>query len=84
MAQVIPGGDDLPFVYSGSMIVQGNGMAKVTAIGLHTEIGKIGKALESVVEEETKLKREMAVLIKKLAIIGVLLCVLVVVVYTIS
>ncbi|MFH0781740.1 MAG: cation-translocating P-type ATPase [Pseudomonadota bacterium] len=81
---VPPGGDDLPFVYSGSLIVQGNGMARATATGQNTEIGKIGKALESVVEEETKLKREMAGLIKKLAIIGVLLCVLVVAVYTMS
>ena len=44
LEKVHPGGDDLPFVYSGSLIVQGNGMAKVTATGLHTEIGKIGKA----------------------------------------
>ena len=40
----IPGGDDLPVVYSGSMIVQGNGLVKVTATALNTEIGKIGKA----------------------------------------
>jgi Ca2+-transporting ATPase len=45
-----PGGDDLPFVYSGSMIVQGNGIARVTSIGVNTEIGKIGKALEGVKE----------------------------------
>jgi len=31
-----PGGDDLPFVYSGSMIVQGNGIARVTSIGINT------------------------------------------------
>jgi P-type Ca2+ transporter type 2C len=79
-----PGGDDLPFVYSGSLIVQGNGMAKVTATGMNTEIGSIGKALESVTAEDTKLKREMGSLIKKLAIIGISLCLLVVVVYTIS
>ena len=84
LEKVHPGGDDLPFVYSGSLIVQGNGMAKVTAVGSNTEIGKIGKALESVTEEDTKLKREMAVLIKKLSLIGLLLCVLVVTVYTIS
>ncbi len=78
-----PGGDDLPFVYSGSLIVQGSGMAKVTAIGMNTEIGDIGKALESVTEEETKLKREMGSLIKKLAIIGISLCLLVIAVYTI-
>ncbi len=79
-----PGGDELPFVYSGSMIVQGNGVVKVTAIGSNTEIGKIGKALDSVVEEPTKLKTEMGILVKRLAIIGILLCVVVILVYTIS
>lgn len=79
-----PGGDDLPFVYSGSMIVQGNGIVKVTAIGSNTEIGKIGKALDSVVEEPTKLKTEMATLVKRLAIIGIFLCILVIVVYTLT
>ena len=79
-----PGGDDLPFVYSGSLIVQGNGMAKVTATGMNTEIGSIGKALESVTPEDTKLKREMGSLIKKLAIIGISLCLLVIAVYTMS
>lgn len=79
-----PGGDDLPFVYSGSMIVQGNGIVKVTAIGSDTEIGKIGKALDSVVEEPTKLKSEMGSLVKKLAIIGVSLCIVVIVVFTLT
>lgn len=84
LEKVHPGGDDLPFVYSGSLIVQGNGMAKVTAIGMNTEIGSIGKALESVTPEDTKLKREMGSLIKKLAIIGISLCLLVIAVYTMS
>ncbi len=79
-----PGGDDLPFVYSGSMIVQGNGIVQVTAIGSDTEIGKIGKALESVEEEPTKLKTEMASLVKKLAIIGISLCVVVILVYSLT
>jgi Ca2+-transporting ATPase len=79
-----PGGDDLPFLYSGSMIVQGNGIARVTAIGLNTEIGKIGKALEAVKEEPTRLGIEMGSLVKKLAVIGLALCVLVIVVYTLT
>jgi len=79
-----PGGDDLPFVYSGSMIVQGNGIVKVTAIGSNTEIGKIGKALESVVEEPTKLKTEMGILVRRLAIIGISLCVVVILVFTLT
>ena len=77
-----PGGDDLPVVYSGSMIVQGNGVVRVVATALNTEIGKIGKALQSVKDEPTQLKREMGTLVKRLAIIGVVLCVLVVVIYT--
>ena len=80
----IPGGDDLPVVYSGSMIVQGNGLVKVTATALNTEIGKIGKALESVKEEPTQLKKEMGILVKRLAIIGILLCILVIAIYTIT
>jgi P-type Ca2+ transporter type 2C len=79
-----PGGDDLPVVYSGSMIVQGNGIVEVTAVALDTEIGKIGKALESVREEPTKLKKEMGRLVRTLAIVGFILCFFVVVVYTIT
>ena len=80
----IPGGDDIPVVYSGSMIVQGNGLIRVTATSINTEIGKIGRALDSVKEEPTRLKREMGTLVKRLAIIGILLCFLVIAIYTIS
>ncbi|MCX6305941.1 MAG: cation-translocating P-type ATPase [Bacteroidetes bacterium] len=79
-----PGGDDLPFVYSGSMIVQGNGIARVTSTGINTEIGKIGKALEDVKEEPTRLKKEMGSLVKKLTILAAVLCVLVIAGYTLT
>lgn len=75
------GGDDRPFVYSGTMVVQGHALAKVTHIGMDTQIGRIGKAIENVEESPTKLKKEIGGLVKKLTIIGALLCVLVVVVY---
>ena len=79
-----PGGDDLPFVYSGSMIVQGNGVALVTSTGVNTEIGKIGKALEGVKEEPTRLKREMGSLVKNITIIAAILCALVIVGFTLT
>jgi len=79
-----PGGDDLPFVYSGTMIVQGNGIARVTSIGINTEIGKIGKALGSVKEEPTRLKKEMGSLVLKLTITAGILCVLVIVGFTLT
>ncbi len=40
-----PGGDDLPYVYSGSLVVRGHGRAEVTATGARSEIGKIGLAI---------------------------------------
>ena len=42
-----PGRDDLPFVFSGTLVVQGFGFAEVKAVGIESEIGKIGKALKS-------------------------------------
>ena len=79
-----PGGDDLPFVYSGSMIVQGSGVAQVSAIGLNTEIGKIGKAIGNVKEEPTRLKKEIGSLVKRLAVTGFVLCLLVIAIYTLT
>ena len=76
-----PGGDDLPFVYSGSMIVHGNGIACVTSIGVFTEIGKIGKALENIKEEPTKLKIEMTALVKKITIVAIIFCAIVITAY---
>ena len=62
-----PGGDDLPFVYSGSLVVQGQGLARVLAVGMQTEMGKIGKALQAVETEETPLQRETNRLVRYLA-----------------
>jgi len=80
----VPGGDDTPFVFSGCMVVQGNGVVQITAIGSLTEIGKIGRALDDVVQDPGKLKVELNVLVKRLALGGLLLCLLVLVVYTLT
>jgi P-type Ca2+ transporter type 2C len=76
-----PGGDDLPFIYSGSLIVQGQGVAVARATGINTEIGKIGRALQKVESEETALQRETNLLVRNLAILGLSLCLLVVIAY---
>jgi len=76
-----PGGDDLPFVYSGTLVVQGHGIARVSSIGINTEMGKIGKALGTIAEEDSLLKKETALIIKNFAIFGGILCILIVVVY---
>ena len=76
-----PGGDDLPSVYSSTLIVQGHGIAEVQAIGIHTEIGKIGKALQSVESETTYLNTETRRLVRNLTVVGLVLCALVVTIY---
>ncbi len=76
-----PGGDDLPFVYSGTLVVQGRGTARVLTTGTHTEIGKIGKALQEQPTETTPLQKEIGKLVRTLAIIGVLLSLLLLVIY---
>lgn len=76
-----PGGDDLPFVYSGTLVVRGFGIAEVRATGVGTEIGKIGRALQTIEPEETPLQRETGQLVRRLALAGLSLCGIVVVVY---
>jgi P-type Ca2+ transporter type 2C len=76
-----PGGDDSPYVFSGTLIVKGQGVAEVKATGINTEIGKIGKALQTLETENTPLQRETGRLVRMFAIIGLTLCVAVVVTY---
>src|SRR5512138_815749 len=76
-----PGGDDLPFVYSGSLVVKGQGITQVRTTGPRTEIGKIGKALQILEPEDTNLQQQTGKIVRNFAIIGVGLCVLVVVVF---
>lgn len=76
-----PGGDDLPFVYSGSLVVQGQGVAVARATGINTEIGKIGRALQKVESEDTALQKETNLLVRNLAILGLGLCLLVIIAY---
>lgn len=62
------GGDDLSFVFSGTLVVQGKGMAQVLATGSNTAIGQIGKALFAVEEEPTRVQRETRKVVKYVAL----------------
>ncbi|MDO8177467.1 MAG: cation-translocating P-type ATPase [Undibacterium sp.] len=69
------GGDALPFVFSGSLVVQGKGSAQVLSIGTETAIGQIGKALFAVEEQPTRMQKETAHVVKIVAIAAVALAV---------
>jgi Ca2+-transporting ATPase len=76
-----PGGDNIPFIFSGTLVVQGYGIARVKATGINTELGKIGKALQEIEPEETLLQKETGKLVRNLAVWGLSLCGLVVIIY---
>ncbi|MCX6992502.1 MAG: cation-translocating P-type ATPase [Kiritimatiellaeota bacterium] len=76
-----PGGDDLPFVFSGTLIIAGQGVAEILTTGMHTELGKIGKALQGVPQEDTLLQKETGRLVRNLAVVGLSICALVVLAY---
>ena len=78
---VRPGGDDLPYIYSSTLVIKGQGIACIHAIGPHTEIGKIGKALQILEPEDTNLQRQTGKIVRTFALIGISMCALVVVVY---
>ncbi|HEY5128443.1 MAG TPA: cation-translocating P-type ATPase [Bradyrhizobium sp.] len=76
-----PGGDNLPFVYSGSLIVRGQGLAEVVATGPRSEIGKIGKSLSSIESEPPPIQNETRRLVRLFAVGGVSVSILFTVLY---
>ena len=76
-----PGGDDQPTVYSGTLVVSGQGLMRVRATGALTEMGKIGSVLRTVERSETRLKREIDRIVRVIALIGLSLCTIIVIVY---
>ena len=79
-----PGGDDLPSVFSGTLVTAGQGIVEVAATGPRAELGKIGKALEQGEAEPTLLQSESRRVVRLLALVGLVACALVVVAYALT
>jgi len=76
-----PGGDDQPFVFASTLVVQGQGVAEVTATGIRTEVGRIGLALKSLVPESTLLQKETHQLVRRITVVALALCAAVIFIY---
>ena len=76
-----PGGDGLPQVYAGTLIVQGHALARVTATGVRSEIGRIGAALDALTPEPTPLQQQTGRLVRQLALLALALSLALVLVY---
>jgi len=76
-----PGGEGQPYIYSGSLVVRGSGVACVLATGARTEIGKIGQSLMALDTEAPRLRREITRIVTWCAVAGSLVAGLVVLLY---
>ena len=76
-----PGGDDLPYVFSGSLVVRGAGIGEVIAIGAGSEIGKIGQSLSALEVEPPRLQAQTRRLARIFALVGGTVSVLAVLLY---
>lgn len=81
LAMARPGGDNTPFVYSGTLVVQGEGVAIVQATGLRSELGKIGQYLNRISSEPPRLQIEIRQLVGVFAAIGISASLLVIAAY---
>ncbi len=70
-AVAAPGGDDLPWVWAGTLVVQGQAQALVQATGARSAIGRIGAALGALQEPPSPLQQQTARLVRSLALLAV-------------
>ena len=80
-------GESMPFIkdksskdntiFSGTTVASGLAIATITAIGNQTKLGKIGTSLAEIEEEKTPLEIQIANFVKKMAISGAIVFLLV-------
>jgi P-type Ca2+ transporter type 2C len=72
-----PDEDNLSLVFSGTLVISGQGIFKVYSTGIQTNLGKIGKSLKSIENQKTYLEKETKSFIKKVVFFGIILCTIV-------
>ena len=64
-------------IFQGTIVASGLAICKVTAIGSQTQLGKIGKSLDEIVEEKTPLQIQIGNFVTKMSLIGLVVFLLV-------
>ncbi len=80
-ADMRPGGDDSTCVWSGTLVVRGQGIAEVRATGSRSEIGRIGEALQTIEPAPANLTRQTARIVRIAAVGGLICCLAVVLLF---
>ena len=68
-------GDQKNMVFSGSLVTYGRGLAVVTGVGVHTELGKIADLMNNTAERKTPLQVTMDGFSKKLSMAIIIICI---------
>lgn len=71
-------------VFAGTTVNSGQAVAYVTATGIKTEIGEIGKSLKAESNQTTRLEEQTRSLVGKLSLATIILSVVVVVIYSLT
>ena len=66
--------DSARVLRAGTLVVQGDGVAEVTATGERTALGRIGRVLASIESRPSRLHQELTGLVRKVAFFAVLTC----------
>ena len=59
-------------VFQGTLVVSGLSICQITAVGMNTALGKIGKSLESIRKETTPLQKQIGSFVSKMAVVGII------------
>jgi Ca2+-transporting ATPase len=76
-----PGAEEGPYLFSGTLVVRGQGVARVSRTGALSALGRIGASLAAIDEEQTPLQKTAGRLITLLGVVALGFCALVAVAY---
>lgn len=62
------------YVFSGTLVVKGQAIARVVKTGIKTEMGKIGVSLAAVEIEKTFIQKQIDFIVKNFALVGLIGC----------
>lgn len=80
-ADVTPGGEAGPFTFSGTLVVRGQGVIRVTRTGGTSALGRIGRSLAEIPRELTPLQKSAGRLVGLLGLAALAFCLVVAVGY---
>ena len=70
-------------VFSGTLVIKGQGRAEVTATGSHTQMGRIGVSLATIEQGKTTLQIETGRVVRLIAAIAVVMSIVLAVIYAV-